>query len=475
VRCLYPIFLSVVLVGCVHYEPSPIDVSKTAADLQSRSLEDPRLRTFLEKNLSGLPEWPLKTWSFEQLALAAYYYHPSLDVARAQWRTAEAGAQTAGGRPNPTVTVTPGFNSDAVSGVSPWLPAISFDIPIETAHKRDFRIAVAEHLAQSSRFSISTSAWQVRSELRAALLTFVAAEKREALLQTAQVNQEKLVNALKQSVEAGAIGGNEVQPALILANRAALDLLDVRRQGKEARARIAQAIGVPVSALEKVTFKDDFNANVPPADHLRQARENALKSRSDVLGALAEYASAESQLQLEIAKQYPDLHISPNYQWDQGESKWALGVTVELPVLNRNQGPIAEAKARREELAARFIAVQGRVLSEVEIAVANYRASLEQLLAVEKLLALQREQLKSIEAQEKAGALTQLDSLATQTEINVAELSRLDSEIKIQQSVAALEDALQRPFSSEGAYPIPESIKSSSAPVHSSAKPNPKR
>ena len=454
-RCSFIIPIAALLVGCVHYEPRPLKPSETASQLQTRTLESPDLKAFLEKNSLKVAKWPLSSWNFEQLALAAYFYHPDLEVARAQWRTAEASAMTAGGRPNPTVTVTPGYNTDAATGVTPWLPAISFDVPIETAHKRDFRIAVAQSFARSSRFNISSTAWQVRSRLRSSLLTYIAAQRKEVLLRSVQAHQERTVLALKQSAAAGATAQNEVRPALIIANKATLDLLEATRQVGEARARIAEAIGVPAKALEKVELTFDFNPKISLPKNLRAAQANALKSRGDVLSMLSEYAAAESQLQLEIAKQYPDVHISPNYQWDQGESKWALGVTVELPLLNRNQGPIAEAKARREEVAAKFLALQAKVLSEVEVAFANHRASVRQVHEVDKLLAVQHEQLGSVEAQRRAGALTQLDTFTAQSEIDAAELSRLDAEIKTQQAIGSLEDALQMPLSSESAF-VPE-------------------
>ena len=80
------------------------------------------------------------------------------------------------------------------------------------------------------------------------------------------------------------------------------------------------------------------------------------------MGALADFAASQATLRLEIAKQYPDVRLSPGYQYDQGDNKWSLGLSVDLPVLNRNQGPIAEAKARRSEAAARFNAVQAKAL-----------------------------------------------------------------------------------------------------------------
>ena len=58
---------------------------------------------------------------------------------------------------------------------------------------------------------------------------------------------------------------------------------------------------------------------------------------------LAEYQASQSALQLEIARQYPDVQLGPGYEFDQGDNKWMLGLGVTLPVFNQNQGAIAAA------------------------------------------------------------------------------------------------------------------------------------
>ena len=76
--------------------------------MDARSLDNPAFREFLQKNAGRqLDEWPLKSWDFDALTLAALYYHPSLEVARTQWQVALGGDKTAAQRPNPTITATP--------------------------------------------------------------------------------------------------------------------------------------------------------------------------------------------------------------------------------------------------------------------------------------------------------------------------------------------------------------------------------
>src|ERR1019366_10143 len=139
---VWPLLLGVVaLVGCAHFEPQPLVPGKSAAQFDARRLDDPRPKKILEQKLGGaLQNWPQQNWNFQELTLVAFYFHPSLEVARAQWRVAEAGIKTAGGRPNPTLTVTPEYNTTTLVP-SPGGPAINFDVPIETMGKRGKRIA----------------------------------------------------------------------------------------------------------------------------------------------------------------------------------------------------------------------------------------------------------------------------------------------------------------------------------------------
>src|SRR5881409_2703627 len=132
------------LAGCAPFESRPISPTETAARLDARRLDDLKLKEFLETNLGHpLEPWPLPSWDLETLTLAAFYFHPALDVARVQWRVAQAGVRTAGGLPNPTLGLTPGYDTSAANGLSPWIPFLNLDVPLETAGKRGHRVSKA--------------------------------------------------------------------------------------------------------------------------------------------------------------------------------------------------------------------------------------------------------------------------------------------------------------------------------------------
>ena len=434
--------------GCARFHPQPLSPAETAAGLESRSLGNPELKAFLEKHLNReLNPWPAAKWDFEMLTLAAFYYQPSLDMARAVWAEAQAGVVTAGARPNPTVGFTPQYVFNP--GVEPpWVATLNLDWPIETAGKRGARVTQARHLSESARLNISATAWQVRSQLRASLIDLSAVTRRESLLRQQLAVQEQVVASLDQRREAGAMASSEIMPARLLVQKARLDLSDAQRQQVEARARVAEVMGLPVSALKDVEIAYDLTLFPAGLDRLTstEVRHQALQRRPDVLAALADYAASESALQIEIAKQYPDVHLNTGFEYDQGLQKWGLlGFGMELPLLNRNEGPIAQAAARRRQSAARFEALQAKVIADLDRALAVYEVAAKSRAGAEALLATQRKQQEAVAQQLKAGAADRLDVLTAQLELATGELVLQDSQTRLHQALGALEDAVQRP------------------------------
>ncbi|MGH7972606.1 MAG: TolC family protein, partial [Limisphaerales bacterium] len=178
-------------------------------------------------------------------------------------------------------------------------------------------------------------------------------------------------------------------------------------------------------------------------------RQEALLNRADVRGALAEYAASQSALQLEIANQYPDVHLGPGYAWNAGnaaDNQWSLGLNVTLPILNQNQGPIAEATAKRAQAAAHFQTVQANAVGEIDSALAAYEAALGQVATAQALLRTLQQRLDSIRAQMQAGATDALAVASAEVEFAIGSQNQFAARIKAQVALGQLEDAVQNPL-----------------------------
>ncbi len=435
--------------GCRHFEPRPLAPEVRSAAFDSRTLADPGLRAFLEAcSGRGFESWPLARWDLRALTLAALYFSPELALARESARTVEAGVQSAGARPNPTLAVIPEYSSNPASGVVPWLAALSFDWPIETAGKRGHRIAQALHLSEAAANGLAAEAWRLRAALRSALVDLVAARERAASLERESALAEELAQLLEQRRSAGAAASSEVTLARLSALATQSEFALARRGEIEARAQLAATLGLPAAAIarEEIELGFALSRDASPASGASALRALALRGRADLSALLAEYAASQAALQLELARQYPDLHLGPGYQYDQGAHKWALGLSLELPLLNQNQGPIGEAEARRAELAARFEALQARIAGEIDRALALRDAARDELALADERRAAQRARLAQTRAAREAGALGRSELRAAELELAREQRAHLEAELALQRALGDLEAALQQPL-----------------------------
>jgi outer membrane protein TolC len=443
---LVPVLL---LGGCVHYTPQPLLPEQSASQLAARRLDDPGVQDFLQKSLpEKLEQWPLRQWDLEQLTLAAFYFHPTLEVARDQWLAARAGEKTAAARLNPSVTVNPSYDSGIPGNYSPWIVPVTFDVPIETAGKRGKRMAEAVKVAESARWNFVSAAWQVRGGVRSALQAVKIAERRHSILAEQVSVQTKMLKLLKQRYEVGEISQPELISAEIAFNRSQLDLAATDAALADARSHFAESLGVPREAIYGLRTRFDFSPGPRTKKDVAAARDLALRGRADILAALADYAAAEADLSLQIARQYPDLHLGPGYAWNNGnagDNQWSLGLTLELPILDQNQGPIAEAKARRQLQAAKFLALQSQIIAQIDRALAGWEAARIQQRFNQAEMDAARRQLKAVQDQAKAGSAEPLEVLNAQLEFCFAELAGIDGDNLLATAVGDLEDALQQP------------------------------
>ncbi len=149
---------------------------------------------------------------------------------------------------------------------------------------------------------------------------------------------------------------------------------------------------------------------------------------------------------MEIAKQYPDMHLNPGYSFDQGENKWTLGIGLTLPILNQNRGAIGEAEAKRKEAAAKFNVVQLGVLAECDRATAAVNAARAKLAMTDELLIGQERILASEHRLVAAGEGDKVSLLSAQVEHATTLTVRLDALVELQSALGALEEATQTPL-----------------------------
>lgn len=443
------ISLSLVACGFQDYIAKPIDTKTIADKINNRRANDTQFQEYLVNHGYSAAQLPIQQWTLDDLVYCALFFNPNLNIARAQWRSAEAAKLTAAEMRLPTLSGNY-ENTDSNESSTPHAYKLSIDLPIETANKRNIRIESAQHLAEAAKLKIALSAWQLRTEAIRAVYDYVYNQKLIALLEKEQAKRQEIVAIFQKRMQVGESSNLELSKANLLLQDASANLEAAQRNQPVLTARLANSLGLSPAALASMQITDVINAEKilasAPNHPSEEIQSRAIFNRLDLRIALERYAVAEAKVKLEIARQYPDLVFKPGYAYDFGEKIWSLGLSGLMTILTKNKLAIAEAKQLREVEVAQFEALQANVISEVNTANAKLAQAKQILDNQKKLLAQQQASTKRMVSKLRAGEIDRLEMSYAQLEEVVAEKNYARANYQIVTQINELESAIQAPL-----------------------------
>ena len=435
------------LAACASYQPAPLNPEQSAVQFSARRLDAAALEQQVSRLLpQAAAAWPPAAWNRAQLLAVAMVWNPQLAVARAQVGGALAHEITSHEVPNPQLTLQSEY---ARREPHPWLYGLGVDLLLLQPERRRLDAETARLETSSARWELMDQAWAVRSALLTALSQRESATRRLAVLDRLAHSQDRLLDVERRRVAAGEDAADE----LLVAGQARIEVQksQAQAQGELAatNAALAAALGVAPAALDGVRI-DWPDWGKPPAvdgSALEQAREQALRARSDLGAALDAYAVAENRLHQAVLSQYPQFHFSPGYYWDHGIAKFPLDVGFELPLFNRKQGAIAEARAARDLAGRRMLATQAGIIGAIDAAQRGERVARDSVAAAQRSLASARAQRRNSAVNLRLGAIGTTDDLAAEILALRSEFETLQARAQWQAARNGLEDALHAPLS----------------------------
>lgn len=421
----------------------------------SRSPDDLRLNEHLTGYGYPVKQWPLSEWDLGALALAAYYFHPEIQVAIADYRKAIIQAETARQRINPGVEIPFEHHSDTSDGKSPWTIGLLFNFILERPAKRLARYELADAGINVSRININATAWNIYSGLRRQYFNYQSVLNNQKQLQIQENITEEVLKLLTRRLELGEASEFEMSSIQLDLQRARLALTNHKVSVVDARHALAGSLGLPVTALDNMNIASvdtDIMNNITDFG-LSELQSIALTQRLDIQQALAQYSAHEAALKLEIEKQYPDVNLSPGFIFDQSDKIWALGAAWILPLFHPlNEGPIREALAERERKQSEFLALQARVINEVAMSEGRLQAQQSALQEVRQLLEETQERYRQMQRQFDLGYADHLQLSRNMLEVAAVEQAVAELTYSVIKSAGQLEDALQYPLFVKQAY-----------------------
>ena len=353
---------------------------------------------------------PRRITLLEALA-AAERGSPELRLARGAVDAARARVVTAGTRPNPVLAV----NREQLGGDGGYHETVlTVGQTLDLAGERGARREVAAREVAAAEVRLEAERARVRADVARAYLRAAAAEARLGSLSEAGDLFRSAERAGQARFREGDISAYELQRLQVEAARYAALAgeaeLEIRQAGRELALLLrsdsapAEEVLLPADTLGAVRLRGAaLGADTALARALR---------RPDVRAAEADVAAARAAVELRTRGRRPNPTVTAGLKEQTGGQAGAvLGVSVPLPVSDRNQGPIAEAQAALAQAEAR-VALARRAAEAAVRRALERRTSLGQRLALrEGLLSRARALLASARVAYAEGEMTLLELL----------------------------------------------------------------
>jgi cobalt-zinc-cadmium efflux system outer membrane protein len=166
-------------------------------------------------------------------------------------------------------------------------------------------------------------------------------------------------------------------------NSAKVGLADAEENLRKAKRDLGTLLNLPPQKAESIEVRgtiQDLAAPPPPEDELVRM---ALALRPDVVAYRLGIRTAEANVRLQLANRFTDVYVlyQPYTLQDntpyglKSPVSWALGVTVPLPVYNRNQGGIARAKLNVVQSQIELSNVERQAVNDVQQALHEYQVT----------------------------------------------------------------------------------------------------
>jgi len=356
--------------GCQTYSRQPIDLTGYESQW-SHLLSQTDPLSAAARRVSG-PDAAEPTaddgLSLDEARIVALVGNPDLRRVRLEAGVPLAAAEHAGRWADPVLEL--GIMRNVDTGTDPWIVggSLGFTIPLSGGLRVERQLA--ESHATQAQLEALTAEWQLLQELDRAWIAWSAQRQKAEALRAYLEDLSSLVSTADQLAQAGEIVPTQARLLRIDQARRRLELASLEAAAGQHQLGILALMGLrPDAGVQLLPSELAMTQPEPTVT----AAESALieKSYPPLLAKLAAYDAAELTLQREIRKQYPDLTIGPAIEEDEGQSKIGLGLSIPLPVINRNQRGIAEARAQRELAQAEVERVYQQAVSD--IAAARYR------------------------------------------------------------------------------------------------------
>lgn len=311
--------------------------------------------------------------TLQQAIKQAQEFNPELSAKIRDIDIAEAGLEQAKVLPNPELAaLTEGLEKGRRT------TTVQINQLIELGGKRSSRINAAERDQQVVLADLAVRRAQLRADVIGAFFDVVNMQERIQLAEASYQLVSKVTEVVKRRVAAGRISPIEATRTSVAELTIKNELAEAKTDFALAKIRLAALWGdvVPkfnVVANEGGHVYDDLSTL---QSHLKNSPQLAL--------AQVEINRRQAQLEVERSRRIGDVTLSVGNKRDEevGRSQTVLGVSIPIPLFDRNQGNVLGALRKANQARDEFNAVEQRLGNALAQAWQRYESTKSELVVL---------------------------------------------------------------------------------------------
>lgn len=298
---------------------------------------------------------PLSLAKAIELALEG---NPEVAAAKRQWEATEGQVLQGRSRPNPELAYSL-EDTRSKTRTQSW----QLNLPVELGGKRAARTKAAEKTREQAQAQLAELQATVRANVAAAYFDVLTAQERLVLARDSAALAKSSTDTVSKRVAAGKVSPVEESKARVAEAGVRVELAQAASEQRNALSRLFALLGridAPYTVLEG---KAENLPSVPSLADLQPL----ISSAPGVVLARIEVDRREALTALEQSKRVPDVTVSVGMQRSNETQRNVLlfGVSVPLPVFDRNQGNLLEALKLEDKARDELQAATVRLHSEV--------------------------------------------------------------------------------------------------------------
>ena len=434
------------LSGCASYHPLPLSNASVqqrlrtpaakALQIAAAQLHHPLLAPVPLNLRSGIGP--------DQAAILAVILNPKLRADRDRRGLAAAQLIQAGILPNPTI----GYTRDFVTGgntagtVTAFGFTGSWDISALVSHGA--KVAAARANVQAISLDVAWTEWQTAVAAKLALYRVVALEAELIRAKQIDSDQQQTVDTLQAAVDRHEKSVLDLAAAQASREDARATVLTLEQERDRQRLELKKAVGV----LPETELPIEQGVALPSESPLPSEGElvaDLENRRLDLVGLRQGYQSQEQTVRAAVLAQFPKVVLGFSHASDTTNVHTAgFGITIDLPLFDRNQGNIAVETATRQKLFDEYAARVFEAHSDIATAVADIRSLNRQVAAAEAALPVLQHLVDIAKEALDQGAADVLGYFQAKTNLNQKSLQIIKLKQQLVDSRIALELASGR-------------------------------